>query len=148
VGTWKAVSLGGFSGGVAGASSADLRIDPSTLAARELMLGCASFRILREDECMGAFAAEVLAFFARESCGQCFPCAQGLNDALSAVEGKPTEVVRDVSEAVSVLADFRGRGVCKLPDGASCTLSAIWHLFPKELNSHAAGHCQCPSVRK
>ncbi|HVW32253.1 MAG TPA: proton-conducting membrane transporter, partial [Acidimicrobiia bacterium] len=66
---WKGVTLGGFSGGALLAAEGDVAIDPLGLAEHRLSLGCASLRVIDDQECVGALAQRVLEFFATGSCG-------------------------------------------------------------------------------
>lgn len=139
--TVKAVTLGGYSGGVVRGTALDFELDPDSLRARGLSLGCGSFRIIEDHECVGSVAEHIARFFSEGSCGQCHICHQGLSDAASALTNG--EGAGGAGEANSILSELSGRGVCKLPDGASMTVTGFTALFPSEIEAHVAGHCRC-----
>jgi NADH:ubiquinone oxidoreductase subunit F (NADH-binding) len=139
--TVKAVTMGGYSGGAVSTGELDMSLTPGELADRGLSLGCASFRVITENECVGAVVEDVIAFFADASCGQCYICKRGLTDAQEIFVGSGAG---GPAEAVELLLEIRGRGVCKLPDGASTTVGALWNRFPGEIKAHAGGSCDCP----
>lgn len=140
---WKAVTLGGFSGGVVTADEHELQLVPLDLARRGLGLGCAAFRVLDVGTCAGNMAVEIVSFFARESCGQCVPCKVGLRDVAKTLAGVRAPAVRDVDDALVLAQELRGRGRCALPDGAALTLSALWDRFEADLRAHARADCGC-----
>jgi NADH:ubiquinone oxidoreductase subunit F (NADH-binding) len=140
----KAVTIGGYSGGAVGRQELWLPLSPAELTRHGgLSLGCASLRLIDDDECVGAVVSEVVRFFAAASCGQCFICKQGLTDASKILEGAQGA---GVAEALAVLSEIKGRGVCKLPDGAAATVKALCGRFPEEVANHSAGKCGCDDV--
>lgn len=141
----KAITTGGYSGGALGRQELWLPLSPKEPARHGgLSPGCASFRLIDDDECVGAVVSEVLRFFAAASCGQCFICKQGLTDASKILEGGDADA--DVTEALAILSEITGRGVCKLPDGAAVTVQALCRLFPEEVANHSTGECGCDDV--
>lgn len=140
---WKAVLLGGFSGGALACSESETPLERSALAAAGAALGCAAIRPVRPEECVGRLVEEVLTFFAGESCGQCVPCASALADGVRVMAGNRTTAIADVDDLVAVLTELTGRGVCKLPDGAARTVLGLWRRFEHEIRRHAQRLCDC-----
>jgi NADH-quinone oxidoreductase subunit F len=140
---WQAVTLGGYSGGVLRGAEASTPLLPAQLADDGLSLGSASFRVIGEDECLGAVAEEVLTFFAQESCGQCVPCGSGLRDSAAVLGGVASAQLRTVDAVDEYMRELAGRGACRLPDGASATYRALWARFSPQIVAHHHKQCRC-----
>jgi len=74
---FKAVQMGGPSGGCIPASLLDTRIDYRELAATGAIMGSGGMVVMDETTCMVGMAKFFLDFTARESCGKCVPCRIG-----------------------------------------------------------------------
>ncbi len=128
-----AVVIGGYAGALIAADQLDVRLDNASLRAIGAALGTKSVQVLGPDQCPVAVAAEILAYFADESAGQCPPCARGLPDMAATLRALEDGAVGEVSltefeEFMSTLPD---RGVCRLPDGAArLALSLLRHFAP------------------
>jgi NADH-quinone oxidoreductase subunit F len=140
---WQAVTLGGYSGGVLRAAEASTPLIPAQLAGDGLSLGSASFRVIGENECLGALAEEVLTFFAQESCGQCVPCSSGLHDSAAVLGGGASAQIPSLDAVDEYMREVAGRGACRLPDGASATYRALWARFSPQIVAHHNKQCSC-----
>jgi NADH:ubiquinone oxidoreductase subunit F (NADH-binding) len=140
---WQAVTLGGYSGGVLRAAEASTPLIPAQLAGDGLSLGSASFRVIGENECLGALAEEVLTFFAQESCGQCVPCSSGLHDSAAVLGGGASAQIPSLDAVDEYMRELAGRGACRLPDGASATYRALWARFSPQIVAHHNKQCSC-----
>ena len=74
---FKAVQIGGPSGGCIPASHADLPIDYETLREFGAMMGSGGLVAMDEDTCMVDVAKYFMEFIQNESCGKCVPCREG-----------------------------------------------------------------------
>jgi NADH:ubiquinone oxidoreductase subunit F (NADH-binding) len=141
----RAVLLGGYFGTWARAKEAwDLPLDPADMRARGLAFGCGIVGLLPTDRCGVAVTAEVMAYMAGESAGQCGPCKFGLRsiaDATVRVAGGAggASELRDIERW---LPQVVGRGACHHPDGAAGLMASAMEVFGEEFAYHArTGRC-------
>jgi NADH-quinone oxidoreductase subunit F len=86
-----------------------------------------------------------MAFYARESCGWCTPCREGLPWAariLSALEegtARPEDIA--VLKMTASEAGPRGRSFCDLMGGAMGPLSSLLTRFGGLVEAHLNGGC-------
>jgi NADH:ubiquinone oxidoreductase subunit F (NADH-binding) len=138
----QAVLLGGFFGTWVGAFEAwQQPLDPMVLRTRGLTFGCGLIAFLPAGVCGVGATAEILAWLADESAGQCGPCVFGLGaireaaDRLAVGAGR-TEDLADLDRWASFIA---GRGACHHPDGAAALLMSARRVFDDEFLRHAQG---------
>ena len=74
---YKAVQIGGPSGGCIPARHLDIQIDYETLKGVGAMMGSGGLVVMDEDTCMVDLARYFLSFITKESCGKCIPCREG-----------------------------------------------------------------------
>ncbi len=74
---FKAVQIGGPSGGCVPAALLDLPVDYESLKAAGSMMGSGGMIVMDEDTCMVDIALYFLRFAGEESCGKCAPCRVG-----------------------------------------------------------------------
>ena len=74
---FKAVQIGGPSGGCMPESLLDTPIDYDSLIAAGAMMGSGGLVVMDEDTCMVDVAKFFLNFTQSESCGKCTPCREG-----------------------------------------------------------------------
>ena len=84
--TFKAVQLGGPSGGCLPASLLDQPIDYESLVAAGAMMGSGGMVVVDDSTCMVDFARFFLQFTAEESCGKCVPCRVGIGQLVSILD--------------------------------------------------------------
>jgi NADH:ubiquinone oxidoreductase subunit F (NADH-binding) len=146
-----AVILGGYFGTWARVSDAwDLPLDPVVMKARGLTFGCGIVGLLPSGRCGVTATAEIMAYMAGESAGQCGPCVFGLRAI-----GEATGRVADGRAAAGELDDIErwastiaGRGACHHPDGAIQLLTSALDVFGDEFASHARqGRCSISGSR-
>jgi len=110
----------------------DLAMDFNALQAAGSRLGTGTMIVLDDHACPVGLVANLIQFFARESCGWCTPCWSGLGwadrllRALEAGRGQPGDL-----EKLGQLAGFWGPGTtfCALAPGAAEPLrSALGHF--------------------
>jgi NADH:ubiquinone oxidoreductase subunit F (NADH-binding) len=111
--------------------------------------GCGILRFQPEGTCGVSVVAELAAWFAGESAGQCGPCVFGLQaiaGALRALESC-TNTKAMLERIHRLTAEVSGRGGCKLPDGAAQMITSGLEVFADEVQAHRAGHCTAGSRR-
>ena len=97
---FKAVQIGGPSGGCIPESLLDLPIDYESLKEVGAIVGSGGMIVMDEDNCMVEVARYFQEFTQKESCGKCVPCRVGtrhLVDILTRIcegEGKPGDIGR------------------------------------------------------
>ncbi len=74
---YKAVQIGGPSGGCIPESHLDIQIDYESLKKVGAMMGSGGLVVMDEDNCMVDVAKFFMDFIQRESCGKCIPCREG-----------------------------------------------------------------------
>ncbi|HSO25334.1 MAG TPA: NADH-ubiquinone oxidoreductase-F iron-sulfur binding region domain-containing protein, partial [Methanobacteriaceae archaeon] len=81
-GEFKAVQIGGPSGGCIPAQHIDTPIDYSSLLGVGAMMGSGGLVVMDQGTCMVEVARYFLEFIQRESCGKCVPCRLGTKQML------------------------------------------------------------------
>lgn len=83
---FKALQIGGPSGGCLSAELLDLPIDYDSLTAAGAIMGSGGMVIMDEDNCVVDLAKYFLSFTQKESCGKCTPCRVGTKQLLNMLE--------------------------------------------------------------
>jgi NADH-quinone oxidoreductase subunit F len=141
---------GGPSSPPLAAPDLDVPLDPDALRARGSALGTCAVLVVGVSSCPMAVAASAAAFFERENCGQCPPCAVGtasLARILRSVEAggcRPRDL-RDLQEVSSFMA---GHGYCAHCRGAAAVATTVARSFAAAVEAHVAGgSCPWPERR-
>ena len=141
--TFKAVQVGGPSGGCIPASLADTPVDYEALTAAGAMMGSGGLVVLDDGDCMVEITRYFLAFTQLESCGKCTPCRVGTKRMLEILtrlcqgEGQAADL-----EQLAHLAEIVKRhSLCGLGKTApNPVLTALRH-FRDEFEAHVTGRC-------
>ena len=143
---FKAVQLGGPSGGCVPAEHLNIPIDYESLQDIDCIMGSGAMVILDEDACMVDTARFFLEFDADESCGQCLPCRRGLPLMIHILE-RITEgkgEINDLETLKDIATGMQKMSLCALGQtAASPTLSTIRH-FKEEYEAHIIEK-RCPA---
>jgi NADH:ubiquinone oxidoreductase subunit F (NADH-binding)/NAD-dependent dihydropyrimidine dehydrogenase PreA subunit len=83
---YKAVQIGGPSGGCIPESRIDIEIDYESLKSVGAMMGSGGLVVMDEDTCMVDVAKFFMDFIQRESCGKCIPCREGTRRMLEILQ--------------------------------------------------------------
>jgi len=147
----RAVALGGYFGTWAAAGDVwDLPLDPAVMKDRGLTFGCGIVGLLPDDVCGVSATANIMAFMAKESAGQCGPCVYGLR-ALSDATTNVALGRAGTDEIVHIerwTAQTGGRGACHHPDGAVQLMASALAVFGDEFRHHArTGRCSTTGAR-
>ncbi len=83
---FKAVQIGGPSGGCIPAEHLDIPVDYEKLTEVGAMMGSGGMVVMDEDSDMVDIARYFLSFTVDESCGKCTPCREGIKQMLSILD--------------------------------------------------------------
>ncbi len=83
---FKAVQIGGPSGGCIPEQELDIEVDYESLKEVGAMMGSGGLVVMDEDTCMVDVAKFFMDFIQRESCGKCIPCREGTRRMLEILE--------------------------------------------------------------
>jgi NADH:ubiquinone oxidoreductase subunit F (NADH-binding)/(2Fe-2S) ferredoxin len=104
---FKAVQIGGPSGGCLPESVIDTPVDYESLKEVGAMMGSGGFVVMDEETCMVDVAKYFLTFIQEESCGKCVPCREGTKRMLEIIERIPKRYGSDGSK-LDQLQRFKG----------------------------------------
>ncbi|MEI7660991.1 MAG: NAD(P)H-dependent oxidoreductase subunit E [Bacteroidota bacterium] len=140
---FKAVQIGGPSGGCLPASAADMPIDFEALRQAGTMMGSGGLIVLDETDCMVDIAHYFLSFTQSQSCGRCTFCRIGTRRMLEILDkirnGHGTEADLKNLEKLAV-STSRG-SICGLGKTAPNPVLTTLHYFRDEYEAHLEGHC-------
>ncbi len=143
---FKAVQLGGPSGGCLPASLLDEPIDFESLLAAGSMMGSGGMVVVDDTTCMVDFAKFFLKFTAEESCGKCVPCRVGATRMLEILErisaGQATG--DDIGLLESLAEDVVEGSLCALGGSAPNPVLSTLRYFRDEVMAHVEEH-RCPA---
>jgi NADH:ubiquinone oxidoreductase subunit F (NADH-binding)/Pyruvate/2-oxoacid:ferredoxin oxidoreductase delta subunit len=142
-GEFKAVQVGGPSGGCIPATLGDTPVDYEALTEAGAMMGSGGFVVLDESDCMVEVTRYFLSFTQLESCGKCTPCRVGTRrmleilDRLCTGEGKTGDV-----EQLQHLAEVvKEQSLCGLGSTAPNPVLTTIRYFRDEFEAHVEGRC-------
>ncbi len=137
---FKAVQMGGPSGGCVPEDYLNMPIDYETIQRIGAIMGSGGMVVMDENNCMVEIARFFLSFTQSESCGKCAPCRLGTTQLLETLTrivnggGRPEDL-----EAIEELGDtITAASLCGL--GQTCAKPALSTLkyFKKEYEDHIA----------
>ncbi len=147
---FKAVQIGGPSGGCIPESLLDTPIDYDSLIAAGAMMGSGGLVVMDEDTCMVDVAKFFLNFTQSESCGKCTPCREGTKRMLEILEkitnGDGEE--GDIEKLEKLAASVKAGALCALGQTAPNPILSTLRYFRDEYEAHIkekrcpAGQCQ------
>ncbi len=146
---FKAVQIGGPSGGCIPASLADLPVDYEALVEVGAMMGSGGLVVMDDTDCIVEMARYFLRFTQIESCGKCPPCRVGASELLTMLdhlcEGRGDRVDLD---ALARLAEVVQRqSLCGLGKTAPNPVITGLRHFREEFEAHAQGRCPAKKCR-
>jgi NADH:ubiquinone oxidoreductase subunit F (NADH-binding) len=104
---FKAVQIGGPSGGCLPSSVINTPVDYESLKDVGAMMGSGGFVVMDEDTCMVDVAKYFLTFIQNESCGKCVPCREGTKRMLEIIERIPSSYKSNKNK-IEQLQRFKG----------------------------------------
>jgi NADH:ubiquinone oxidoreductase subunit F (NADH-binding)/Pyruvate/2-oxoacid:ferredoxin oxidoreductase delta subunit/(2Fe-2S) ferredoxin len=146
---FKAVQIGGPSGGCIPATEADTHIDYEELAKMGAMMGSGGMVVLDDTDCMVDMAKYFLTFTHKQSCGKCTFCRVGTKHMLNIVtklsEGKATHA--DLIELESLSKSVKDGSLCGLGKTAPNPVLTGLRYFRDEYEMHTRGICPAKKCR-
>ena len=147
---FKAVQLGGPSGGCIPESLLDTAIDYKALTATGAIMGSGGMVVMDESACMVDMARFFLDFTCRESCGKCTHCRVGTKRMLEILERIVAGGGRDGDLALleELAAAIKESSLCGLGQTAPNPVLTSIKYFRSEFEDHiinkkcAAKHCR------
>lgn len=149
-GTFKAVQIGGPSGGCLVTPDLDISLDFDSLKSVGAMIGSGGLVVMDDKTCMVEVARFFMNFTQNESCGKCVPCREGTKRMLEILERIVAGEGRDGDiELLLELADtISATALCGLGKTAPMPVVSTIKNFREEYEAHIkekrcpAGACQ------
>ena len=148
---FKAVQIGGPSGGCIPAELADTKVDYEDLTKAGAMMGSGGLLVMDEHDCMVNIARYFLAFTCSQSCGKCTYCRIGTHQMLAILDriiagtGKPT----DLKKLEELAGKTKQGSLCGLGKTAPNPVLTTLQYFRHEYEAHLDGVClakQCQGL--
>jgi NADH-quinone oxidoreductase subunit F len=143
---FKAVQIGGPSGGCLTQEHLDLPLDYDSLRSVGAMVGSGGLVAMNEKTCMVSVARFFMDFTQRESCGKCVLCREGTRQLLAllddVIEGRATGETLVLMEKLA-LAVQKG-SLCGLGKTAPNPVLSTLRYFRHEYDAHVF-HKHCPT---
>lgn len=147
---FKAVQIGGPSGGCLINTDLEMPLDFDSLKKRGAMIGSGGLVIMDEDTCMVEVARFFMNFTQNESCGKCIPCREGTKRMLELLEdivaGRGTMEHLDMLEELGTA--ITDTSLCGLGKSAALPVLSTLRTFRDEYIEHVVdkrcrtGNCQ------
>jgi len=140
---FKAVQIGGPSGGCIPASMIDTPIDYESLTEAGAMMGSGGLVVLDETDCMVDIARYFLSFTQDQSCGKCTFCRIGTRkmldilDRLCTGKGK----LQDLHQLEKLAYQTKKGSICGLGKTAPNPVLSTLRYFRHEYEEHISGRC-------
>jgi NADH-quinone oxidoreductase subunit F len=135
---FKAVQIGGPSGGCLPEAALDLPVDFDSLKKAGAIMGSGGMVVLDEDDCMVEIARYFLEFTQRESCGKCTFCRLGTKQMLEILtdftQGKGSQA--DLSTLEKLAGEVKAGSLCGLGKTAPNPIITTLEYFKNEYKEH------------
>jgi len=148
---FKAVQIGGPSGGCLPESALDVPIDFDSLHEAGAIMGSGGLVVLDENDCMVSVSRYFLEFTQHESCGKCTFCRLGTKHMLDILNGitrgkgdaETLELLKELAE------DVRDGSLCNLGKTAPNPVLTTLEYFMDEYKAHIEeGRCPAGVCRE
>ncbi len=143
---FKAVQIGGPSGGCLPDEKIDLPIDYDSLEEADAMMGSGGLVVMDEETCVVDVSRFFLNFTQLESCGKCTPCREGTKRMLEILsqitEGKGDE--GDIELLKELGSSIISTSLCGLGKSAPNPVLSTIRYFEDEYKAHIEDH-HCPA---
>ncbi|MFX1355937.1 MAG: NADH-ubiquinone oxidoreductase-F iron-sulfur binding region domain-containing protein [Promethearchaeota archaeon] len=140
---FKAIQIGGPSGGCIPAEYLDTPMDYLHLTELGAIMGSGGLIVLDEDTCMVELAHFFINFAQKESCGKCIPCRIGTRKMLQIIEkikdGQGT--LEDLKKLESIAILVKNASLCGLGQTAPNPVLTTLKYFRDEYEAHIKGIC-------
>jgi NADH-quinone oxidoreductase subunit F len=143
---FKAVQIGGPSGGCLPETLLDVPIDYDSLQEAGSMMGSGGMIIMDEDNCMVDAARFFLDFSTKESCGKCTPCRLGTLQMLRMLEDMTAgrSKIEDINLLLALAEDVKMGSLCGLGQTAPNPILTTLRYFRDEYEAHILEK-RCPA---
>ena len=147
--SFKAVQIGGPSGGCIPESLADTPVDYEELSRLGAMMGSGGMVVLDDTDCMVDMAKYFLDFTHKQSCGKCTFCRVGTKKMLD-ILARLTRGEADMSainELEKLCIDVKNGSLCGLGKTAPNPVITGLKYFREEYEAHTRGICPAKRCR-
>jgi len=152
---FKAVQIGGPSGGCLPTALLETPVDYDNLIAAGAMMGSGGLVVMDDQTCMVDLARFFMEFIRNESCGKCIPCREGTTRMLEILErivrpyrDETTEQTLQRFKSVIMLEELaqviKDTSLCGLGQTAPNPVLATLRYFRDEYEAHVFGRT-CPA---
>ncbi len=141
---FKAVQIGGPSGGCLTKKELDIPMDFDSLKRIGAMIGSGGLVVMDDQTCMVEVARFFMNFTQRESCGKCVPCREGTKRMLEILERITNgNGMEGDEERLTELANMiENTALCGLGKSAPKPVISALRAFPEEFHEHIYDkHC-------
>ena len=149
---FKAVQIGGPSGGCLTEEHLDLPMDFDSLKKVGAMIGSGGLVVMDEDTCMVEVARFFMNFTQNESCGKCVPCREGTRRMLEILERIVANegTLEDLDLLEELSATITETALCGLGQSACKPVISTLKYFRNEYLAHVVDkHCpHCNGKKK
>ena len=143
---FKAVQIGGPSGGCLTREHLDMPLDYENLQAIGAMVGSGGLVVMNQQTCMVQIARFFMQFTQNESCGKCVVCREGTRQMLALLDdiingkatGETLELLEELAHTVKV------GSLCGLGKTAPNPVLSTLKYFRQEYEEHVF-HKNCPT---
>ncbi len=143
---FKAVQLGGPSGGCLTEEHLDMPMDYDLLVKEGAMVGSGGLVVMNEDTCIVEVARFFMGFTQNESCGKCTPCREGTKNMLAIlqkiVDGKGE--MEDLETLEKLAHTIKDGSLCGLGKSAPNPVLSTLKYFRDEYIAHIVDK-KCPA---
>lgn len=141
--TFKAVQVGGPSGGCVPAELADTPVDFEALVQAGAIMGSGGLVVLDDSDCMVDIARYFLRFTQDQSCGKCTFCRIGTRRMLDILDRITTGHGKrgDLEELEQLARTVGSASICGLGKTAPNPVLSTLRYFRHEYEAHLEGRC-------
>jgi NADH:ubiquinone oxidoreductase subunit F (NADH-binding)/(2Fe-2S) ferredoxin/Pyruvate/2-oxoacid:ferredoxin oxidoreductase delta subunit len=145
---FKAVQLGGPSGGCIPEAHLDTPVDYEAIAQVGAIMGSGGVIVMDDNTCMVDMARFFMDFIQDESCGKCTPCREGTRRLLQVLEkicegrGEPA----DIDTLTALSGTIRETALCGLGQTGPNPVLSTLRYFRDEFEAHIVEK-RCPAKR-
>ncbi len=149
---FKAVQMGGPSGGCVPEQYLDLPIDYGSLQQVGAIMGSGGMIVMDENTCMVDMARFFLAFTQAESCGKCTPCRLGTRQMLEILTRitKGEGEIKDLEQLQRIATTVQECSLCGLgqtcPKPVLSTLRYFWHEYEAHISEKRCAAAVCDAL--
>lgn len=145
-GTFKAVQIGGPSGGCLTEKDLDLPLDFDSLKKAGAMIGSGGLVVMDDHTCIIEVARFFMNFTQNESCGKCVPCREGTKRMLEILERivSGDGEVDDLDKLLELADTISHTALCGLGKTAAFPVISTINNFREEYETHIIDK-KCPS---